>query len=555
MTIGRYPIRQFRRSRQIGATFIRHGFGFAWEQLQPTMRARFGRKPAAPPDLPAEALAEHFRLALEELGPTFVKLGQILSTRPDLLPPAYIAELSRLHDRAPTAAWEEIRAALAREYGRPPEEVFATIEPDPLAAASLSQVHAATLRDGAAVVVKVQRPGIRETIETDLAILAELAAGAQLTPLGRLYDLPAIVDDFAHTLRNELDYRREARNADRFRKNFTGDAHLYIPAVYWEHTTQRALVLERLAGIKIDDLAGLDAAGVDRKAVALHSAQIIVKEVLEDGFFHADPHPGNFFVMKGGEVIGAVDFGMVGYLDETLQLELIRLYTAAVEMDVEELVDQMVRMGAASEEVDRRSLSRDAGRLLTKYRGLPLRDLRATEMLADLLPIAFRHRLRLPADLWLLGKTLSMMEGVGLQLDPDFDMFAVSAPIVRRLAWRLLKPRRPLSRELLRRRTELADLADRLPRAADRLLRQTEAGDLFSLRLRDLDALLGTLERLTTRLAISMIIAALILGTALLIPSTAGNPAARVFAIAGFLFASALGAWLVLSLWWPRRRR
>jgi ubiquinone biosynthesis protein len=555
MTIGRHPIRQIRRSRQIGATFIRHGFGFAWEQIQPSVRARLGRIPVTPPNVPAEALAEHFRLALEKLGPTFVKLGQVLSTRPDLLPPAYIAELSRLQDQVPAAAWEEIRAVLVAELGRPVEEVFASIEPVPMAAASLAQVHAATLADGTEVVVKVQRPGIEPDIETDLAILAELAAGAQLTPLARFYDFPAIVDDFSHTLRNELDYRREGRNADRFRHNFRDEPHLYIPAVYWEHTTRHVLVLERLTGIKIDDLAALEAAGVDRKVVALRSAQIIIKEVLEDGFFHADPHPGNFFVMHGGEVIGAVDFGMVGHLDEALQFELIRLYAAAVEMDVEAVVDELIRMGAASEDVDRRGLVRDISRLLNKYRGLLLKDIRAADVIADIMPVAFRHRLQLPSDLWLLGKTMSMLEGVGLRLDPDFDMFAVSAPIIRRLAWRLLLPRRPLVQELMRRRTELADLADLLPRAAERLLRQAERGDLFSVRFKELDVFLGTLERLATRVSISLIIAALILSTALLSTSMTGNLAARILIIAGFIVSSVLGAWLVLSMWWPRRRR
>jgi ubiquinone biosynthesis protein len=259
--------------------------------------------------------------------------------------------------------------------------------------------------------------------------------------------------------------------------------------------------------------------------------------------------------MHGGEVIGAVDFGMVGHLDEALQFELIRLYAAAVEMDVEAVVDELIRMGAASEDVDRRGLVRDISRLLNKYRGLLLKDIRAADVIADIMPVAFRHRLQLPSDLWLLGKTMSMLEGVGLRLDPDFDMFAVSAPIIRRLAWRLLLPRRPLVQELMRRRTELADLADLLPRAAERLLRQAERGDLFSVRFKELDVFLGTLERLATRVSISLIIAALILSTALLSTSMTGNLAARILIIAGFIVSSVLGAWLVLSMWWPRRRR
>jgi len=543
------PVRHLRRYHQIGSTFARHGFGFAWDQLQPTLRTRrLGRREGVPAGLPGEALAGHFRLALEELGPTFVKLGQVLSTRPDLLPPAYIEELTRLQDDVPPAAWEAVRAVLIEEYGRPPEEVFASIDPVPIAAASLGQVHAATLPHGTQVVVKVQRANIRETIETDLAILAELAAGAQRTPLGRLYDLPAIVEDFANTLRNELNYHREGRNADRFRENFKNASFVHIPRIYWHYTTERVLVLERISGIKIDNVRAMDAAGVDRKKVALHSARVIIQEVLEDGFFHADPHAGNFVVMMPGEVFGAMDFGMVGYLDEKLRLDLLRLYAAAVDMDATAVVDQLIRMDAVAEEVDRRGLSTDIGRLLDKYRGMTLKEIRAGAVVADIMPVAFRHRLRLPTDLWLLGKTLSMMEGQGLRLDPDFDMFAATEPIVRRMMWRLMLPDRSWGREMAFMAADWAEMARLMPKASAQVLRQAERGELFSLRIKNLDDLCCLLDRVATRLAVSLLITALILGTALLMPMTTGNPLARVLTIAGFVISALLGGWLAFSM-------
>jgi len=312
-----------------------------------------------------EGMALHLRLALEELGPTFVKLGQILSTRPDLLPPAYIAELSKLQDAVPPTAWDAVRALLEQELGREVVQVFAELDPMPIAAASLAQVYAAQLPDGENVIVKVQRPEITSLIETDLEILAALASAAQRTPAGRVYDPVGIVDDFAFTLRNELDYRREGRNADRFRANFAGEEALYIPRVFWEYTTRRVLVLERIHGIKIDDIAALDTAGYDRHRVALRSARIIIKEVLEDGFFHADPHPGNFVVMPG-EVIGAMDFGMVGHLGRQDRLNLVRLYIASIRLEAEQIAEQLIRMGATAGKVDRSSLARDIGRLLTK---------------------------------------------------------------------------------------------------------------------------------------------------------------------------------------------
>ncbi len=329
------PIRHLRRYREIAGVFFKHGFGFVFDQLRPEWRPwrrAFQPRPKETWLLPSEDLAAHFRLALEELGPTFVKLGQILSTRPDLLPPPYIAELSKLQDTVPPAPWEAIRQVLAEEYGRAPEQVFAAIDSQPMAAASLAQVHAATLVTGDEVVVKVQRPNILATISTDLEILMALARAAQPTALGQMYNFVAIAEDFCFTLRNELDYCREGRNADRFRANFAHERYLYIPRVYWEHTTQRVLVMERIHGIKIDDLSALDAAGYDRHQVALHSAHIIIKEVLEDSFFHADPHPGNLVVMPG-EVIGAMDFGMVGHLTERDRQNLIRLYYVSMTLD------------------------------------------------------------------------------------------------------------------------------------------------------------------------------------------------------------------------------
>ena len=226
-------------------------------------------------DLPA-----HFRQALEELGPTFVKLGQVLSTRPDLLPPPYVAELSKLQDAVPPVPWEAIRDAITQELGRPPEEVFASIDPEPLGAASLGQVHAATLADGTEVVIKVQRPNIQPTIATDLEILQALAPAAQRTPEGQIHDFVAEADDFAYTLNNELDYRLEGRNADRFRANFADEPLLHVPHVYWEYTTARVLVLERIRGVKIDDVAAVEEAGYDRHQVAVNAARMVVKEVL-----------------------------------------------------------------------------------------------------------------------------------------------------------------------------------------------------------------------------------------------------------------------------------
>ncbi len=262
---------------------------------------------------------EHLRLALEELGPTYIKLGQVLSTRPDLLPDNYRQELVALQDDAKPVAATQISEVIHCELGGPPSEVFASFELKPLASASLGQAHAATLRDGTEVVVKVRRPHVVEQVAEDLETLRNLAARAsRRSDLAADYDLVGIAEEFAHTLRAELDYLQEGRNAERFAANFLNDPTVRVPRIYWETTTSRVLTLERMHGIKVNDVAALDAAGIDRAALASRAARIATQMIFQDGFFHADPHPGNLFVENDGG-IALIDFGMVGEVDEQLR--------------------------------------------------------------------------------------------------------------------------------------------------------------------------------------------------------------------------------------------
>jgi ubiquinone biosynthesis protein len=479
-----------------------------------------------------------------------------MSTRPDLIPPRYIAQLVRLQDTVPPASWEAVREQIERELDGSLDELFASFEAEPLAAASLAQVHQATLPRGEEVVVKVQRPDIEETIEVDLVILFDLAHLVQeRTSLGEIYELVEIAEEFAFTLRNEMDYRREGHNAERFRRNFADETTLYIPKVYWDYTTQRVLTLERISGIRIDDVAAMDATGVDRRQVAKNAARVVIKEVLEDGFFHADPHPGNFFVMDRA-VIGAMDFGMVGHLDQRDRDNLVRLYIVSVQLDTEGIVEQLIRIGAARRDVDQPGLQRDIGRLLNKYHGLPLKEIRAREVMEEVMPIAFRHRLQVPSRLWLLGKTLAMMEGVGLQLDPDFDVFAVSQPYVRKFLWQMVSPQ-TWGRRLLKSGGDWGDLLAELPRRLPRLVDQLTEGDLqITLRISEIEAFLVRLDRVGNRLALSVLLAAFIVSLALLIPSFLGGQQGWIFRLIalGFVAASGLGLWLLLSIWRSGRR-
>ncbi|MGD2144755.1 MAG: AarF/ABC1/UbiB kinase family protein [Anaerolineae bacterium] len=553
----RRTIRHLRRYREIARVFIRHGLGELVDLLElqpylafPRRLVRRWREEAPPLGAP-----QRLRIALEELGPTFIKLGQVLSTRPDLIPPAYLAELARLQDAVPSAPWEPIRAQIETELDTPIEEVFAKLDREPVAAASLAQVHPATLSDGRRVVVKVQRPGIEQIISVDLEILQDISRLLQARiSLAKLYDLPQIAREFATTLQMELDFFREGHNADRFRESFADNPHLYVPEVIWDLTTRRILVMERITGIKIDDIEALDSAGYDRHRIGVHAAEMVVKEVLEDGFFHADPHPGNFVVMPG-EVIGAMDFGMVGHLSRRTQTDLTRLYIAAVQMDAEAIVDQLIRMGATAEAVDRTALQHDMARVLRKYHGLPLRAIRAQDIIQDVTPIAFRHHLQLPSQLWLLGKTVAMLEGLGLKLDPDFDFLSFSRPHVRRFLLQIALPRN-LGSRLVKTGGDWSDLLNLLPRVGSQLLIQAERGELeITLEHKGLKQALNRLDRSANRISLSVLLAALIVGLGLLIP--AFNLAeemglATVLVVAGFVGVSLLGMWLILSIWRSR---
>jgi ubiquinone biosynthesis protein len=546
------------RYREIVNTLARHGFGSFLEYVKVNRRISLPGKLLRqhPPSI--HTPAEHLRLALEELGPTFIKLGQMLSTRPDLLPPDFITELSKLRDAVPPTPWEEVRNVLLEELGKPPEEIFASIDPQPLGSASLAQVYAATLRSSATstgaeplpaqqVVLKVQRPNIEATIDADLEIVRDLAALAQRTPMGEVYNPVEVVAEFDFTLRNELDYRREGHNADHFRANFANEPKIYIPAVHWRYTTRRVLVMERIHGIKIDDLATLDASGCNRHELAVCAVRIVVKEILTDGFFHADPHPGNFMVMPCN-VIGVMDFGMVGHLTDANRLDLIRLYISAVRQDVDGLVEQLMRMCAITGRVDRPALSRDVGRFLGKYQGASFKDIRAAEAVQEIVEIAFRHHLHMPGDLWLVSKTMGMLEGMGLQLDPDLDILGESKPFADALIKDLWSPN-VWGPSVLSSVDAWGHLLTDIPRVGVNLLRNLDRGELpISMSMDMPKPLMDRVDRLITRLSLSILLAAFIVGIALVVPIASTNNILLTMTIVGFVAVLAMGVWLVVSI-------
>ncbi|MDX2032094.1 MAG: AarF/ABC1/UbiB kinase family protein [Blastocatellia bacterium] len=519
--------------------------------------------PAESP-LPGEAPTppQRLRLALEELGAAFIKLGQFLSTRADLMPPAYQDELARLQDDAPPISSAAAQERIELELGHPVQELFASFELAPLAAASIGQAHAAVRRDGAEVVIKVRRPGVVEQIEEDLEILLNLAAAlARRWEFARRVDVVGLAQEFANTLRSELNYLQEGRNAERFAENFSDDPVVHIPAVYWETTTSRVLTLERIRGTKINDLAALDARGIDRRQLAEQGTQVILRMIFDHGFFHADLHPGNFFIEPAGAgestgKFGLIDFGMVGVLDDAAQEQLANLVIAITDQNYDRLVDVLLSLGVTAERIDRQSLRRDLERLITAWYGRPLGEVNLTALLNEALAIIRRHSLHLPSNLALLVKTIIITEGLGARLDPEFHLLRIIEPYTAKLLLQQRSPRR-LLRKLRRIGADLAWLGSEAPQQLRQMIGDMgRRGFEVGLKPHTLDPVLDRLERLVNRIVLGILAAAFIIGLAILLsvyrPPGLEHWAGAMFAV-GFFFAVLLGVYLAWSILKSRR--
>lgn len=491
---------------------MRHGLGFLVSELGlSSWVSLVDIKPARPVQQITQA--GRLRLALEELGPTFIKLGQLLSTRPDLLPPEYVSELSKLQADAPPVAGDVVRQLIESELGEPPETVFAEFDVRPLASASIGQAHAATLHNGTRVVVKVRRPGVVDRVHEDLEILENLAAQASKRwAWAADYNVVEIADQFARSLRNELDYLKEGRNAEAFATNFEDNADIHIPEVFWDSTTSRVLTLERITGVKVDDLAGLDKAGIDRSAVILSAVDAIAQMVFEDGFFHADPHPGNLFIESDGR-IGLIDFGMVGTVGRDDRDHLAGLFVALSQNDADQIASALLQMTATGRSsVDRSELRRDLRHFVSLYEGRELGELQIGPLVAQVLAILRRHRLQLPADLVMLLRMLSMVEGMGVRLDPQFRLGVALQPYAMDLALERFSPK-ALATRVGKAGFELAALGMELPEKLRRLVDAIDTNGIeLHLRAAELEPLVGRVERIGNRLVAAMITAALIGG-------------------------------------------
>lgn len=533
-------------------------YGFDWFTTQSGLGQTLGRlsKRKDHPKARGHTQPERVRLALEELGPTFIKLGQALSTRPDLLPPDYIAELSKLQDQAPHVAYSDIALVIEHELGGKPDEVFQMFAVQARAAASIGQVHDAVLKDGTRVVVKVRRPGIEPLVEEDLAILGDLARLlSKNSPIGKQYDLQGWVDEFAFTLRNELDYTREGRNADRIRQNFAEDQSLHVPTIYWDYSTNRVLTMEEVSGIKISDLDALDAAGIDRRELAERCGRIAVEQALDHGFYHADPHPGNFFVMPDG-AIALLDYGMVGQLDDRLRQSIVRLALAFTAEDPDRMIDELLALGAAPGPIDRRALRRDLDHLLQRYHGRTLGEVTAAQIFTDTNELSRRHHLQLPGDLTLLVRVAAMEEGLGAHLYPGFNLSEFAKPHLKRF-WQRSHSLRVITRRAREGAIEMADVYLDIPRRLRHLLVQMDRGELTTTsRLEIPEEVANRFEHAANRLAVSVIAGAATIGLSVLAsvyrPTNSGG--IGVFMLRATLaLAIVCCVWLLGAFWRSRR--
>ncbi|MDY6941725.1 MAG: AarF/UbiB family protein [Pseudomonadota bacterium] len=546
--------RDIRRVNQILMILAQNGLediadrlGFA--SLLTKIERRIGVKPTYDASLSA---AERTVLAFQEMGPTFIKLGQLLATRVDLLPPDWIEAFETLQDRVPALPWNEIVVSAEKSLGRNPETVFDSIDKQPLAAGSIAQVHRAVLA-GDNVVVKIQRPEITEIVESDLRLLNALAEWleAQVESLQR-FRPRQVVRQFATSLRRELDFTRECRASDRIRSNFEDVDYIVIPKVYWELTSPKLSVQEYLDGIPAREVDAIKAAGLDCHLLAQRSVDTFLRMALEHGFFHADPHPGNYFFLPDNR-LGLIDFGLVGTLSDHRRGQLALLLNGAILGDASAVTDVLVDW-ADEADVDLDSLSHDIQALLDEYQGSTLAQIDMGVALGQLTTLARDYQLSLPPDLTLLIKAVTTLEALGRRLDPEFDLMSEAEPFVQRAILQRYSPE-SLFRRGIRSANTMLNMVTELPRDLRRLLHGMRRGTFpVEITIPELDEFGQRVEKAANRVTIGIVVAALVVGSSIALTVDAGPKLFGLpfFGISGFIVANMGGFWILYAIWRTR---
>ena len=546
-------VRDFHRLHEIASILIRYGGGDLVRVLGlANALERAGRLLhwQTTTEISRLDLPIRIRLALEELGPTFIKFGQLMATRVDMFPPAWIDEFEKLHSHVPPSDYAAIHAELVKAFGRPPEEVFARFDPEPMAAASIAQVHRAELLDGTPVVIKVRRPGIETRVEADLRILEHFAKLMESeVPDWRRYQPVRMAGEFRRSLRRELDLVKEARNIDQFARNFADDENVKIPKVYWEHTSNGVNVQEEITGISGTASARLLEAGLNPVELASRGADTVLRMVLIHGYFHADPHPGNIIFLPGNR-IGLIDFGMVGHLTEQRRNQIVNLLHALVTTDEWALLEVLMDW-AGDAEIDENRLAHDLSELVFSYDDLQIKDIKIGVLLQDITTVMRDNALVLPADLTLLFKTLITLEGLGQQLDPNFHMVDHVTPFIEKVIAERYTPQAIMTRGRKSLRDMIGVLSG-LPRDLSHLLREARRGKMrIDLDMKRLDHFGQQLDRSSNRVTMGILTASLVIGSSIIMtvkggPTLFGLP---FFGLLGFLIAFFNSLWIIFSIW------
>lgn len=550
----KHRISNIKRLNQILGVLVKYGFGYIVDRLH-IEQSRIGRKLFSMRpvrklnifDLPEPV---RIRRALEELGPTFIKFGQILSMRPDLIPIGLCLELEKLQDKISPFKYEKVEDQIKHAFKQPINEIFSQFSQKPQAAASLAQVHAAKLKNGTKVVVKVQRPGIEKTIKKDIRILHELAKLAdKYVEEVRVYNPIGLIDEFKKSILKEIDFTREANNIRRFRRQFASDDMVYIPNVFPELSSRQILTVERIEGIKVSNNEEIDSAGLDRHKIAINGAKAVLKMVFKHGFFHADPHPGNIFVLSDNRV-AFIDFGMVGRIHKSTKAQIANMLTGVVEHDASRITNACTAIGVVDEKSNIKELELDFEDFVDRYYVESLSKLKVGQFFMDLIDSVTRNRIKVPSDLFLLSKAFAIIEAVGEKLDPSFDMVALAKPFAEELVRQKYSPRK-IAKEILNFSELFYNFAISLPKELTVIIDKVKRGRLrIEFEHKGLEHLTSELDKVSNRIAFSVIIAALIVGSSIVMQTNKGPLLFEfpVFGFVGYIIAGIMGLWLAIAI-------
>ncbi|WP_242847513.1 ABC1 kinase family protein [Syntrophomonas zehnderi] len=537
------------RYREVANVMIKHGFGFLFDKV--SLRYIFGfwnTKQMREDKANRFTRPQRLRMALEELGPTYVKLGQLLSIRPDLLSAEYIFELEKLQNSVPPFAFSEVLKVIG-DSGLEINRDFKSFNEIPIAAASIAQVHEAVLNDGQHVVVKVQRPGIDKLVATDLEILMDLSGLLEKhTAWGEFYHITEVIDELAEAIRSELDFLQEGRNADLFRKNFRYDRSIKVPKIFWQHSSQRVLIMEYVEGIKISNFSALRQANLETKTIAQKLVNALFKQIFEYGFFHADPHPGNLAISTEQELV-FYDFGQMGMVDEVLKEKCVDLLISMMRYDVNGVTRALLDIAIGSQSVNREELRQDVARLEQKYYGLPMSQIKLGESLAELLELSVRYQVRVPPELSLMVKMLMTIESLVMQLDPQLSIVDIAEPYGRKVMLKRYSPKN-VSSSAIEIALDYGRIFKQFPHDFENILRQMQEGE-FSVNLqhKNINRITARLDIMSNRLSVAIIVASIIIGSALILDKSKSGFINQVPLVEiGFITAVILGLFLTYSI-------